>query len=425
VTDRHAWIAIGLIVAFGLQPRSSSAIQLLDLYDEGRFEVAVDRALAGGPEGLPTLARDVMKDGPGWIAQGGEVRAARRRLVAATFTIDLTHRAFDGFRTASSYQLSQAWLRESSSLRSLVEWACILLRTTPTSSPLEQKWFVASVQLIKEMQDEPFLYGDDRRSLWSPADPRRLQQLQADYGQALNHLAHASSRVPGDSRLRLAAAERYTFHESWVVQNKRELTPSEYEKLEIQGESLRRQMNWTGLGLSDPFPNGLSVQQATILSDAEMFGELAQARRDLSAVAGDAAIRARVSLHLGCIALCFSEHDVARRYFQNIAAWTSDPCLVYLGHFMEGRIDEEDGQRNDGETAYRAALQTIPSTQSATTALAALLARDGRVADAAALIDQSLGAEHDRLDPWIVGLGRGGCSEWPSLLASLRAGLRE
>jgi len=346
-------------------------------------------------------------------------------MVVATFAIDLTHRAFEGFRTATTYQLSQAWLRESSNLRSLVEWACILLRTTPTSSPLEQKWFVASVQLIKEMQDEPFLYGDDRRSLWSPADPRRLQQLQADHGPALNHLAHASSRVPDDSRLRLAAAERYAVHESWVVQNKRELTPNEYEKLEIQGESMRRQMNWTGLGLGDPFPNGLSVQQATILSDAEMFGELAQARRDLSAVAGDAAIRARVNLHLGCIALCFSEHDVARRYFQDIAAWTSDPCLVYLGHFMEGRVDEEDGQSNAGETAYRAALQTIPGTQSATTALAALLARDGRVADAAALIDQSLGAEHDRLDPWIVGLGRGGCSEWPSLLASLRAGLRE
>ena len=227
-----------------------------------------------------------------------------------------------------------------------------------------------------------------------------------------------------DGRLRLAGAERYTYHEADLIRLGREVTPDENGKLQTQAESLRRRVKWQGLTLENPLPSGLSVREGTTLSDAAMFAELGQARRDSSSITDDSSIRSRVNLHLACIALCFSEHDLAKRYLEDIAPWTSDPCLLYLAHFLHGRVNQEDGRHEEAEMSYRAALQVIPRAQSASTALAALLAQRGRVADAASLIDDSLSGESSIPDPWIVGLGRGGCSEWPSLLAGLQAGLR-
>ena len=160
---RYLCVLVVLVLGLGSgQPGPLvPAKELLDLYDQGRFDVAVQRALAAGPPNLPILARMLSRDAPAWIEQVGQAGATRRRLIVATFTIDSAHRAFEGYRTASSFQLSQDWLRESRALRSLVEWACGLLRMSPTSSPLERQWFLASGQLVKEMQDEPFLYGDD------------------------------------------------------------------------------------------------------------------------------------------------------------------------------------------------------------------------------------------------------------------------
>jgi hypothetical protein len=241
------------------------------------------------------------------------------------------------------------------------------------------------------------------------------------------HLAHAQRRFPDEPRFRLLAAERYTIHvEGRMVATRRTFTEAEYADLQRRAAATasRRRLPSFRLptvgGRGNP---GVSLSDLMAANEARALAGLKRAAELRRPLESDESLRAEVHLHLGAIAMIFSQRDAARRYFGDIDPWTSNRCLVYLGRFLRGRVDELDGRLPDAERSYRAALRIVLRARSATTALAPLLWLDDRRHEATTLVDDQLAQEPVMQDPWASFL-RGGCSQWPAFIAALRAPLR-
>lgn len=98
---------------------------------------------------------------------------------------------------------------------------------------------------------------------------------------------------------------------------------------------------------------------------------------------------------------------------------TREPHLVYLARLFRGQALEQLKRTKDAEAAYRAAVLTIPGAQSAATAMAGLLAADGRRLEAQQLIGRTIAVQPMPVDPWRVYV-HGDDRFWPYLIARLR-----
>jgi hypothetical protein len=93
----------------------------------------------------------------------------------------------------------------------------------------------------------------------------------------------------------------------------------------------------------------------------------------------------------------------------------TDPFVTYLARFYLGQMARGAA---DAEAAYRGALTAVPRAQSATFALALLLAKRGVRSEGAALIDASLQQPH-AVDPW-RSYADADDRFWPVHIAALR-----
>jgi tetratricopeptide (TPR) repeat protein len=150
-----------------------SLLDALTMYDAGEH-ASVVRALAAaaGRDGQ-ALAALLRQDVPGWITADGPSEAPRRRLVAATFVLEVAHAGLD-----TQWETS----------RSVTEWACELLRSAGPPTGPERQWHLAALALL-QASFEPGGRGGGESS---PA-------VRA-------HLAHISRRFPGEPRIELARA---------------------------------------------------------------------------------------------------------------------------------------------------------------------------------------------------------------------------
>jgi hypothetical protein len=399
------------LVDLGLEEKASPAA-LLDQYEHGDHDAAVRGAVRVGPGGFENFGRALAKDAPAWVAQNPGSDLARRRLIVAVFALDVAA----GFAEASKSLAPET----RPPVRQLIEWACRFLRSDSTSTPLERLWFEASVELAVHV-DPTFVYGFNHQE-----DASATQQArEREYGASVDHLAHAESRVPEDPRLLFIAAQRPgggPGPHAWtppsaidsLISQRREMTRDEAAALERQGAAAERAAALSG---EPPGPSGILIERASRILGLE------RASRELLPLAQAPSIRARANLELGCIALCFRDDDLARRYLDDIDEWTSDARVKYLGHFIRGRVDELDGRRGEMERDYRAALTFVPWAGSATTKLATLLWLEDRGPEATALVDDEL--THPSVDdPWALGLFMDEVTDWPALREELRAGLR-
>jgi tetratricopeptide (TPR) repeat protein len=286
-------------------------------------------------------------------------------------------------------EVQNAW----GELRPMVEWACALLRQSAVPMPFEREWFLASVQLFRD-------FGD--------ADVRPVigAGVQREYGQAPGHLGHSHARFAGEPWFRLIVAERQTNQLAGVIRARRELSEPEYDKIEW----LRTNRDLQSAA------KDRSVEYAYL-------ADLRRARQDLLPLAAAPTVRARVHLNLGGIALSFSQRDLARRHFDEVAPSTPNRCLAYLGHLLRGRVDELTGSPKEAERSFRAALNLVPRAQSATLALGALLWLDDRQAEATAIVEDAFSGSSVADDPWTAFQKGGHCTEWHQFIANLRVGL--
>jgi hypothetical protein len=375
---------------------------ILDGYDRGGYDAAIQSAVGLGA--VDTIRQAIERLAGGWIEKQGPVSAPLRRIVVASFVIDFARARYSAIQLKAGIGLFQnprshghegTVEREWRELRPLVEWTCDLLRRQPAAVPLERVWFAASLQLLRD-------FGD--------ADVRPVpgSGLPNEYGQAPGHLGHALGRFPNEPWIRIVVAERQTNQLAASIRVRRELAERDYAKIE-------------GLRLIQDAPRSAARDASVRYA---YLADLRRARQDILLLAADPSVRARAHLNLGGIALAFAERDKARRYFDDIAPWTSNPCLLYLGAFLRGRVDDLENRSVDAERAYRAALTTVPRAQSGAIALAELLWRQNRPGEASVVAESAFAGPQLADDPWTAWQNGGHCTEWHRLINGLRQDLR-
>lgn len=108
------------------------------------------------------------------------------------------------------------------------------------------------------------------------------------------------------------------------------------------------------------------------------------------------------AVHLGRIELLRGRTYEARQLFEQAADASHWRTTIYLANLFLGAVEELDEQWPRAERPYRAAVQSIGTAHSGRLALAALLGRDGRSAEAARLLADGASDPRSplRFDPW-------------------------
>ena len=132
------------------------------------------------------------------------------------------------------------------------------------------------------------------------------------------------------------------------------------------------------------------------------------------------------AVHLGRLQMLRGRDADARRLFESAAAGSTSSVTRYLAHLFLGSLDERDGHVDAAERHYRAALDAVPGAQSGRVALAALLARTGRGAQAEKVLSgPGMDAPAPRtFDPWWAYLP-GDERDFAVILAELRTEIRQ
>lgn len=292
-----------------------------------------------------------MRRSPEWIEAAGPLSVARRRLVAATYILDVAQTALDNSsRDEFLYRLGGERTSETRDIETALEWSCQLLRSD--ADAFDETWFVASVDLARYVGlSREFLYG-------SASAPGALLSRFTP-----GHLAHALSMFPNDPRLKLAAAEEPrhawlgTFAAAWLTDEERSLI---LRRREIAPEALSAKLQ-TAVGVERRLARGESINPADddLLVDAQRLAVLQPAAAALPPLLAFPSIRPLVDLHLGCISLCLGEREAALRYFADIGP-DAPACPQYLGRLFSGRIQDLEHRPNEAEQSYRAAAAIMP-----------------------------------------------------------------
>ena len=251
-------------------------------------------------------------------------------------------------------------------LKLLIEVGCRLLRTHSVPAEAERLWMLSSIALGQGARDATFLIGG------GPAVPRE-------------HLNHARSRVPDEPRLRLAAAVAEEFRAG-----------------------------------SEP-PR--SVTRVSPLVDQTEAVRKRETIRHFLKLAEAPSLTAEAELHAGYLWLQHGNRREALNHLRIASERSTDPYVTYLAHFFTGRVLLAEKQVALAEAAFRQALATLPGTQSASEALAALLFVDGRRDEAYQLIETSFSHRPLPPDPWRL-YGYGDFRRWPDLVRQLREAIR-
>jgi tetratricopeptide (TPR) repeat protein len=354
-------------VALAVCPANAQVIQpnatiaLLDRYARGEHD-AVARELAASPD-FARIHQDLEKLGRAWTTPAGASasQVRRRQLVAASFALEAAAPRF--------------WPED---VDPLVEWGCALLRSAPPDDA-ERAWQLAAVTIFGRARDDGSIVT--RAGPGAPLGSRKLPP-----SRAVNHVAHAQLRFPGEPRFRLAAAML----------------------LEVAGDTEPpRDAEWIATDLL-PKNSSEAIRRATADRAIHAFEPLT----------ATPALRAEAELHIGYLRMVLHEPAAALPHLTQ-ARESGDPFIRYLAIFLNGRAAEMLGRPADAEAQYRAALTVMPHAQSASEALAARVFLDGKPDEAYALAEDALSARPLRDDPWHL-FGYGDFRFIPELMADLR-----
>jgi tetratricopeptide (TPR) repeat protein len=250
----------------------------------------------------------------------------------------------------------------------ILEWGCAQLRTHEKPAALERWWQLAALAVAQRSEDPQFLIGDvniGRGPEWG-----EIVNTQDE----IKHLEHVMERFPNEGRFQLAygiAHERDFPRDAMKIYRGLERDP------DVGGEAMMR------------------------------LGALQVRRRS------NVAQIAPPQAHAGNAA-------AALQVLEKVDTLTRDPHVVYLAHYFTGQAHAADGRLDAAERAFRRASAAMPTTQSASLALAALVFNDGRRTEGQYLIRAMLDADPPVRDPWRTFV-HADDRFWPRLIARLRA----
>lgn len=347
-----------------LSAQRVDVIALLDRYERGEHEAVLRVVVVSGD--VSGVRKDLERRGLGWTEGRGAAETGRRRLVAATFALEIAQ-----------------FYRWPEDLDPLIEWGCQLLRRNQESNVPDRLWFLASVAIYGRARDDGGLVT---RAGPGAARGQRLLPLP----RAVDHVAHARQRYPDEPRFRFAAA--------MLVAVLADSEPS-------------RDVGWI---TSDKlFRNSeAAVRRARASQAIQMFEELIPVP----------ALRAEAQLRIGYLSMILHEPETALVRFEQ-ARDSDDAYVSYLAWFLGGRASDMLSQHDQANTLYRSALSVIPHSQSAANALAANLFLAGKPDEAYALVRDAATGHPRSDDPWHL-FGYGDLRLIPSLMSQLREAIK-
>jgi hypothetical protein len=325
-----------------------SVVSWLDRYADGRFDEVVRELTT--LRTFDDVLQQLERDGPSWIAAQGPQAAARRELVAVVF-------ALEAARVGSRVEWKFIQKGPLMVPPKIPDGGTLQSKTTPYQAPDTLYW-KAPPRILEwacaRWRTRPT--GDPIERWWQLAaaavghysEDYQFQvgnpvvARQVNVQDEILHLEHASARWPAESRLQLAKAIA---------------------------------VEWSWPGVAVPAFEAL-IKDPNVSAEAMVRLGVSQGRRQ--------------------------QHADAVTTLRRVEDATRDPHLVYLARLFRGRSLEALKRPEEAERAYRAATLTIPGAQSAATALAALLAAEGRRTDAQQVIAGMHAVQPQPIDPWRV-----------------------
>jgi VWFA-related protein len=342
-------------------PVDAPTVALLDQYLRGEFDDVTDELAR--IDDFDEVLEALRRDGSAWTEAGGPADVERRRLAAATFALEAGR--------AAARVADWKWVQNVRGQNSppdaiwwkapplIIEWGCEILRRSAAPTAAERLWHLATAAAVQRIGDHEFLIGSPSERRGNPEDE-------------IEHLGHAIARFPDEPRFALAQAiglERNT----WTFRDGRTQTSSRF------------------------LPAAANAFRQVLASEA---------------IAGEAMAR------LGAVLVRQRRPDEALEWFEKAERASRDPFVVYLARYFRGQAFDRKGDLARAEEAYRAALAAIPRAQSATMALATVLARTNRPLEAGQFVEASL-TEPIPADPWRE-YSAADARFWPLLIGRLR-----
>ena len=336
---------------------------LLDAYEISRYEeVGATLTEHVNPR---AIGETLLVVGDIWVRRAAADGQTRRRLVAATFALEVARILIERLQPDPTKPLAAH----------LIEWGCRLMRdSAPT--PDERVWHMAALAVAESSFDAYFLTGSIDPGIASGV----AAAIKRGHEGAVDHLKHARERFPDEPRFRLVgvtAQEPHVVNGAW---------------------------GWTSRVVQ---PRPEEIPQMRNLS--RLYLELAE----------EPSVRGEALLRAGVMAFRLGDYSGAAARFQAVEMATPETSTLYLSRLLRGKTQERLTRIDDAEAAYRQALAVLPTGQAAAVALAALLVRSNRSSEVPALTNVAALSPAIALDPW-RDYACGSCRHWPDLLHQLR-----
>jgi hypothetical protein len=365
-------VAVSLI---GSAPRARArqalelnAMEMLDLYDRRR-----ELALTGFGTSLhvDSVYSELTREGKKWVAAKGPAEVERRRLVLATFVLEVLERlgpdreqtdaekdiraAARGAAAPRGGGSAAARTNQSTAMAADTEWGVGMrlanyvrqqLIDQRTPSPLEIVWHQAFIGLIQyyAMKDG----GTPNTGV--------ITDLKIE-------LEYVRDRYPKDSQFLLA----WAWGDYWDYQPGGSMMW--HEKMDIDHP-------W-------------DTWEIPFLTSAEGYYAAAIAN---SSTAAEAKVR------VAEMRLKRNDPDAALAILREVDATSRDREVRYLSSLEQGWAYDMKGDTAKATDSFRRALAFLPDAQTASIALAGALMIDGQLDEASDIIDRALTAHV--LDPW-------------------------
>lgn len=370
-----ALVCSGVVPAAATAPRPP-IVNLLDRYAAHDFDAVVTLA-AATPKDAADIATELEAVGPGWTTARGARETPARRLIAATFALDVV-RVWSVTLTDR-----RRWLAG----RRLLAWGCGQLRRNPTPPDGERWWHLAAIGLFEAQQDVPSLVGDDAPAAY-PGDPPSADG-------ARGHVAHALARFPDEPRFRLAqivATEISTWRAGLTARDdgraRDGALPPQITDEYVAGLTDAAHPNAPPRDGYGRYRVRLAADELARIAILRGARSRYQTLFDVEPVAGEAHLRFAYS------ALRLGDGAGGLEHLGRAEALLTDPVLLYLTRLYAGSALERIEHPADAITAYRRALEGMPSARTASLALTSLLIRESRVPDAYDVADGLLSHPH-------------------------------
>jgi tetratricopeptide (TPR) repeat protein len=346
-----------------------NAMEMLDLYERRR-----ELALTGFGDNLhvDSVYDELTREGKKWVAAKGPKEAERRRLVLATFVLEIVERLAPDREMTVAEQEIRALARGTATPRGGGSGTAPTNRSSAASADTE--WGVA-MRLVNYVRQQLV----DQRTppaleiVWHQAFLGLIEYYAMKEGGAPN------TSVITDFRIELEyLRDRYPkepqFLLAWAWGDYWDYRPTDSM---LWAEKMDVDHLW-------------DTWEIPFLHSAEGFYETALANPSTAAEA---------KVRIAEMRLKRNDPDGALAILKDVDATSRDREIRYLSSLEQGWAYD---MKNDGAKAiesFRRALAFLPDAQTASIALAGALMIDGRPDEASDITDRALTAH--ALDPWI------------------------